>query len=239
MKRAAPLNTRVIRKWNTLTADMEQMERRPTSCIIPFSWCVIHSKAEFPSLWGQGGWGGCQGGVWDHRGWLAGSPGSCCLQDGSAPWGAGAGAQAGRCSKDGARETARCHQPLSTRRSAAQDSGDQVRPGLIHHLNIPGPLRTMLNLLCLCSVNGTTKSGWQHIYYVVCYFKKLLGDSDGRESCRRPRFDPWVRKIPWRRKHQPTPVILPGEFHGQRSLVGYSPWGHKESDTTERQTLFF
>ena len=39
------------------------------------------------------------------------------------------------------------------------------------------------------------------------------------------RFDPWVRKIPWRRAWQPTPVFTPGEFHGQRSLVGYSPWG--------------
>jgi len=46
------------------------------------------------------------------------------------------------------------------------------------------------------------------------------------------RFDPWVRKIPWRRKWQPTPVFLPEEFYGQRSLVGYSPWGCKESDTT-------
>ena len=46
-------------------------------------------------------------------------------------------------------------------------------------------------------------------------------------------FDPWVRKIPWRRKWQPTPIFLPGEFHGQRSLVGYSPWGRKESDTTD------
>ena len=42
-----------------------------------------------------------------------------------------------------------------------------------------------------------------------------------------------VRKIPWRRKWQPTPVFLPGESHGQRSLVGYSPWNHKESDKTE------
>jgi len=41
-------------------------------------------------------------------------------------------------------------------------------------------------------------------------------------------FDPWVRKTPWRRKWQPTPVFLPGESHGQRSLAGYSPWGHKE-----------
>ena len=45
-------------------------------------------------------------------------------------------------------------------------------------------------------------------------------------------FDPWVRKIPWR-TWQPTPVFLPGESHGQRSLVDYSPWGRRESDTTE------
>ena len=51
-------------------------------------------------------------------------------------------------------------------------------------------------------------------------------------QCRRPGFDPWVRKITWRRKWQHTPVFLPREFCGQRSLVGYSPWGHKESDTT-------
>ena len=42
---------------------------------------------------------------------------------------------------------------------------------------------------------------------------------------------------PWRREWVPTPVFLPGEFHGQRSLVGYSPWGHEESDTTEKLTL--
>ena len=46
-------------------------------------------------------------------------------------------------------------------------------------------------------------------------------------------FNLWVRKIPWRRAWQPTLVFLPGESHGQRSLVGYSPWGRKESDTTE------
>ena len=46
----------------------------------------------------------------------------------------------------------------------------------------------------------------------------------------------WVRKIPWRRKWQPTPVFLPEESHGQRRLAGYSPWGLKESDTTERLT---
>ena len=53
------------------------------------------------------------------------------------------------------------------------------------------------------------------------------------QQCRKPGFNSWSRKIPWRRAWQPTPVFLPGETHGQRSLVGYSPWGHKESDTTE------
>ena len=61
------------------------------------------------------------------------------------------------------------------------------------------------------------------------------GGSDSKEclQCRRPGFDPWVGKIPWRRAWQPIPVSLPGEFHGHRSLVSYSPWGHKESDMTE------
>ena len=63
------------------------------------------------------------------------------------------------------------------------------------------------------------------------------GGASGKEptcrSCRRRRFDPCVGEIPWRRAGQPTLVFLPGESHGQRSLVGYSPWGRKESDTTE------
>ena len=46
-------------------------------------------------------------------------------------------------------------------------------------------------------------------------------------------FDLWVRKIPWRRKWQPTPVFLLGKSHGWTNLAGYSPWGSKESDTTE------
>ena len=49
----------------------------------------------------------------------------------------------------------------------------------------------------------------------------------------RLEFDPWVGKIPWSRKWQPTSVFLSGESRGQRSLVGYSPWGHKELDTTD------
>ena len=52
-----------------------------------------------------------------------------------------------------------------------------------------------------------------------------------------PGFDPWVRKTPWRREWLPTPVFLPRESHGQRSLAGYSPWSCKEADTTERPFL--
>ena len=52
-------------------------------------------------------------------------------------------------------------------------------------------------------------------------------------QCGRPGFDPSAGKIPWRRKWQLTPLFLPGQSHGQRSLVGFSPWGQKESDMTE------
>ena len=70
-------------------------------------------------------------------------------------------------------------------------------------------------------------------------FVDCLRGASGKEpicQCRRRKghgFDPWVGKIRWRRKWQPTTVFLPGKFHGERSLVGYSPWGHKELDTTE------
>ena len=61
-------------------------------------------------------------------------------------------------------------------------------------------------------------------------------------QCRRSGFDSWVRKISWRRKWQLTPLFLPGKSQGQRNLVGYSPWSHKESDMTEwlnKNNIFF
>ena len=57
-------------------------------------------------------------------------------------------------------------------------------------------------------------------------------------NARRSGFNPWVGKMPWRREWQPTPVFLPGEFHGQGSLAGYSSWGHKGSDMTEQLTHY-
>ena len=87
---------------------------------------------------------------------------------------------------------------------------------------------------------------WASFFFLTFYFilesswlTELLGSSAGKEStcqcrrCKRCGFNPWVRMIPWRRKWQPTPVFLPGKFHRQRSLAGYSPWLCKESDTTE------
>ena len=76
-------------------------------------------------------------------------------------------------------------------------------------------------------------------YFFTWNEGEKLGVANGKESvcqcrrCKRPRFDPWVGKIPWSRKWQPTVIFLPGKFHRQRSLVGYSPWGRKELDTME------
>ena len=79
--------------------------------------------------------------------------------------------------------------------------------------------------------------GWRD--WEVELGQHLLGRFSGKESpcqCRRRRrhrFDLWVGTMPWNRKWQPTPLFLPGEFHGQRSLVDPRSWGHKESDMTE------
>ena len=94
------------------------------------------------------------------------------------------------------------------------------------------------------AVHGVTKSdtterlNWTELNWWNT--KGLPRWCSGKEStcqCMRHKrcgFDPWVWKIPWRRKWKPIPVFLPGKAHGQRSLEGYSPWGHKESYTTEQ-----
>ena len=61
-----------------------------------------------------------------------------------------------------------------------------------------------------------------------------MGFTSGTCQCRRHKFDSWVGKIPWRRDRLPSPVFLPGQSHGWRSLMGYSPQDHKKSDTTEQ-----
>ena len=72
------------------------------------------------------------------------------------------------------------------------------------------------------------------------FTRSFPASSDGtvRLQGRRPGFDPWAGKIPWRRAWQPTLVFLPGECHGQRSLAGYiGPWGCKELDVTEHACM--
>ena len=94
----------------------------------------------------------------------------------------------------------------------------------------------MIRYLDLLHNDHHSKSGWHptlHSYHIFDF----PGGLDSKVSClqcRRPGFDPWVGKILWRRKWQPTPVLLPGKSHGQRNVVGYCPRGRKELDMTER-----
>ena len=77
------------------------------------------------------------------------------------------------------------------------------------------------------------------------YIGSFPGGASGKESacqCRRFKshgFYSWVRKILWNRKWQPTSVFLPGKFYGQKSLLGYSPWDHKELDMTEHISVLY
>jgi len=82
---------------------------------------------------------------------------------------------------------------------------------------------------------------WRRDSLPTPVFLGLPGGSEGIRihlQCRRPGFNSWV-KIPWRREWLPTPIFWPGEFHGQRSLAGYSSWDCKELDTTEQLSLSF
>ena len=85
-------------------------------------------------------------------------------------------------------------------------------------------------------------ASWSRDQTQVSCIAGFPGGPSGKEpACQYRRhkrcvFDSWVWKIPCRKAWQPTQVFLPGESHGQRSLAGYSPWGHKESDMTEQPT---
>ena len=94
-------------------------------------------------------------------------------------------------------------------------------------------------------IPGLGRSSGEGISYPLQYSwasQEALVVREPSCQCRRLKrrgFDPCVGKIPWRRAWQPTPVFLPREFHGQRSLAGYSPWGRKESDKTEQLHFHF
>ena len=120
-------------------------------------------------------------------------------------------------------------------------------PGKFRGLQSMGSQRVRYNWATLDFLNLTegwtltfakTFLEWQHLITpdITVFHSISVALLEPACPCRRRRrrgFDPWVGKIPWRRAWQPTPVFLPGESHGQSSLGGHSPWGHKESDLTE------
>ena len=109
------------------------------------------------------------------------------------------------------------------------------------------PFSTCPHSLCVCNPDV---GNWSHGMIFPQIHKSIRascvpyvcvaapqGGARGKECtypCRGCKFNPRVGKIPWRRAWQPTPVFWPGESHAQRSLAGCSPWGRKETDTTER-----
>ena len=101
-------------------------------------------------------------------------------------------------------------------------------------------MNSMDKELSYCILKAKTACQFSLLKFSPWYMASLVAQVVKNLLClqhRRPRFDPGVRKIPWRRKWQPTPVFLPREFHGQRNLAGHRPWGCRESDTAERLIL--
>ena len=98
-----------------------------------------------------------------------------------------------------------------------------------------------------CLENSMNRGAWRATVHRVAKSRTRLSDftftftfyclRQGSKLKKISSFDPCIRKIPWRRKWQPTPVFLPGKSQGQKSLAGYSPWGRKESDTTEQLSI--
>ena len=109
---------------------------------------------------------------------------------------------------------------LHSAEGAGGEQRDDHRSAAVDICIPPTMIPTMFPISCpplsLCIHKNLYTQCSLYVYTRICL------------QCRRPGFCPWVRKIPYRREWQPTPVFLPGELHGQRSLVGYIPRGCKE-----------
>ena len=108
-----------------------------------------------------------------------------------------------------------------------------VSPSVSHEVMGPDAMIFVFWMLSFKPTFGQPSIFSIHIFQLLFSFSpfwmvKLTDGSSVCLQCRRPGFNPWVRKIPWRREGQPAPIFLPGKSHGQRRLVGYSPWGHKK-----------
>ena len=111
------------------------------------------------------------------------------------------------------------------------------RPPFLKSLITPGILSVSIN----CPTLGVSYN-WNRVMYVWSFVPAYVTSLGAQMVKNLPAmeesgFNPWFRKILWSRKWQLIPVFLPGESHEQRSLVGYSPWEHRESDTTEHISL--
>ena len=110
-----------------------------------------------------------------------------------------------------------------------EKSATQWRIGAITLIIIPRKGIILLIVWCRDGFPGVLGGNQERLPWGLRWQRIFL-------QCRRPGFYPWVGRIQWRREWLPIPVFLPGKFHEQRSLVGCSPWGHKESHTTEQLT---
>ena len=123
--------------------------------------------------------------------------------------------------------------------------GEQINKSTVIHLYNDILFIDFFNLQYSCvSINDfQLKITKMHLIYLTqptlnvlntYFFNSLVAQTVKCLSTMRETRVQWFGKIPWRRKWQSTPILLPGKSHGHRSLVGYSPWGRKESNTTER-----
>ena len=109
-----------------------------------------------------------------------------------------------------------------------------ANPPLINQL-VMGSMEHSVPESTFCMNTQDGKTRHSKIYFFMSLSLNGLPYDVG--ICRRPQFSLWVGKILWRRKWLPTPIVLSGDSYGQRSLAGYSPWSHKEWDTTEQLVL--
>ena len=101
----------------------------------------------------------------------------------------------------------------------------------LQHMNLEGDTNTPCITMMMTPLAQTSLLKSPDMYFISpIWYLRFLRWLSGKESTyqyNRHGFDPWVKKIPWRRKLQPTPVLLPGKSHRQRNLQGYSPWSHR------------